>query len=152
MRNGRILVEECPSKLLEKYNYCRLEQVVLHICKLDNDQICNKLRSGSHREDDNNSLKFLPSWNFSERTNTQYDINMQPKDSLRKLQDSLHENEHSDIYNFFRTTFAFANVIFLIFLRFPAYVQVLNFKCICSLFFIYWKCNLIHFFLTDFFF
>jgi len=132
MRGGRIIVEDCPYKLLQKYDYCRLEQVVLHICKLDKDHMYNDLtvqndlqtrngRNGDKRSD----LKSFSRLKLCQRKIEQ-DFDIKPKDSLRSLHESLHENEHSDIYNFFRTTLAFVKVIFLIFLRYPAYVQTIT--------------------------
>lgn len=35
MRNGRILAEGPPDRLMEKFNQCSLEDVFLHLCMKD---------------------------------------------------------------------------------------------------------------------
>ena len=39
MRNGRILAEGPPDMLLEKYSLTSLEEVFLHLCSQDDNQV-----------------------------------------------------------------------------------------------------------------
>ncbi len=124
MRKGRILIEESPSKLLEDYNYCRLEQVVLHICKLDQDQVFwenadqNKLQLSNGRTDISSKLKKFPGWKQFRLGSQNKQLDMQKMD--------LHESfDEKSLLNFLRATLAFVQVVFLVFLRFPLYVNII---------------------------
>lgn len=134
MRKGRLLVEDSPQALLQQYGCDLLEQVVLKLCRKDEQVLISSNNSSITSHDSgisevfvadkkmkggkNDSKSCKNSYNVYERFQENWRLSSQRRSSINISQWAANQEEKSGS-SLFGRIYALSSVIWLMFMRHP---------------------------------